>query len=85
MIHPIEITLVLICLLVLLIAIRAEQRKPRTAWRKVWVDREGRSARADCWYWVSTHGGNEVWITDEEMLAGKVRADGLRNHPHAYA
>lgn len=61
------------------------RRSNKREWRKVYVSGKGRGGRADDWYWVSpTHEGRELWLTDESVIQGKVRASGLQNHQYFY-
>ena len=45
----------------------------------VYVDRNSENVS----YWeVPSHDNKKVWLTDEQLLIGKVRASGLENYPY---
>lgn len=53
--------------------VRAERR---ARWRIVKVDTHGRGPNADTFYHVPPpHEGRELWLTDEQVLAAKLRPD----------
>lgn len=61
------------------------REKRRTAWRKVRIDPKGRGPNADQWYWVPpVHNGRELHLTDEELVARKVRATRNLERSHTY-
>lgn len=48
----------------------------RACWRIVHVDTTGRGPNADTFYHVPpNHDGRELWLTDEQVLAAKLRPD----------
>jgi hypothetical protein len=57
--------------------------KRKYTWKMVFVEKNDRGVNSDTWYWeIPSHDGKRVWLTDEQLLTGKVRANGLQNHPH---
>lgn len=56
----------------------------RCKWRRVRVSPLRRGPNADTHYNVAVHQGREVWLTDEQILEGKVRASSLIAHPYSY-
>lgn len=56
----------------------------RCKWRGVRVCPLRRGPNADTHYHCTTHQGREVWFTDEQVLAAKVRASSLAAHPYTY-
>jgi hypothetical protein len=75
------ITILSISILINILLALAYRKK--CFWKMVYVDRNNRGFNSDTWYWeVPSHDGKKVWLTDEQLLAGKVRADGLESHPY---
>lgn len=59
-------------------------RQFKSHWRIVRVCPLRRGPNADSHYNVAVHQGREVWLTDEQLLAGKVRATSLASQPHTF-
>lgn len=55
----------------------------RTSWQVVHVSASGRGPNADAWYWLSPpHQGARIALTDEAVVAAKVRGNHVLTIPH---